>query len=227
MTASVAWVQARTRPLLREKLAITGGLNALFAVFWFLIPRVLVHDATVLPLTSLEQRLPFMESFVYAYLSIALFMPIAPYLTVSRELLWRHAAGFATLSLVAFACFVLYPVAVPVPATPARTLLFQFLLADTRLNSLPSLHAGYTVYSLLYWRHVLPDIPHAAARRTVALVVTGWGCVILLSVLLTKQHYLVDVVAGVALGAAGYWLTFRAASQPTARPFGSPLPYRR
>jgi membrane-associated phospholipid phosphatase len=197
------------------KLGLTVGLTLLWVTGWLAIPRWLVGAPHTLPVTALEARLPFVEGLVYAYLSIVLFMPLAPYLTVSRSVLLRHGAGFAGLTLAAFASFVLYPITMPMPPDAGRTALFALLLQDTRLNNLPSLHAGYTVYSWLYWQQVLPDLPDARARRATALLVSAWAGVILISVLLTKQHYLLDVVAGAAAGALAYGLAFRV--RPVAR----------
>lgn len=203
------WVAARLGTLLPLKLALTVGLTGLFGAGWLVIPRWLVSEARTLPVTALEARLPFVEQFIYVYASICLFMPLAPYLTVSRPALRRHGAGFAGLTLGAFVCFVLYPIEMPVPAGAGGTALFQLLLLDTRLNNLPSLHAGYTVYSLLYWERLLPEIPTPGARRAAGLLVSAWAGLIVVSILLTKQHYLVDVVGGAAAGALAYVLAFR------------------
>jgi hypothetical protein len=217
----VAWT-GRLRPLLAEKLALTVGLTLLWSALWILVPRYATVTAHALPLTWIEREVPFVEPFVYVYLSICLFMPLGPFLTVSRPMLLRHGRGFLGITLVGFACFVLYPVAVPVPDVVPETLLYQLILSDTRLNSLPSLHAAYTVYSLLYWRCLLPTFPSrqgergcAGARSVVAALVTGWACLILASIFLIKQHYVLDVVAGIALAGVAHRLVAR---KMTARP---------
>jgi hypothetical protein len=216
------WVRHRLGALVPLKVGLTVGLTALFAVGWLAIPRWRAGAAHTLPVTALEAGIPFVEEFAYVYLSIVLFMPLAPYLTVSRPALLRHGAGFAGLTLGAFVCFVLYPVRTPEPAGAGSTALFSLLVLDGRLNNLPSLHAGYTVYSLLYWREVLPEIQEPGARRATALVLSAWAGLILASVLLTKQHYLVDVVAGSLAGALAYALAFRGRpglGVPGLRPF--------
>jgi membrane-associated phospholipid phosphatase len=206
------WLAGRIRPLAGAKVGLTVGLTAVFALGWWAIPRYLVGEAHTLPLTALERRLPFVESFVYVYLSICLFMPLGPYLTIQRPALARHAAGFLLVTLLAFLGFVLYPVRLPpLEATPA-TLALQLLVEDTRLNNLPSLHAAYTLYSLRYWGELLPEVPGPGARRAVALGVGAWAGLVLASILLIKQHYLIDVVAGVALGELAYRIAFRGRS---------------
>jgi membrane-associated phospholipid phosphatase len=207
--AAAAWIASRIRPLAGAKVGLTVGLTALFAIGWWTIPRYLVGEVHTLPLTALERRLPFVESFVYVYLSICLFMPLGPYLTIDRPALARHAAGFLLLTLLAFLGFVLYPVRLPpLEATPT-TLALRLLLEDTRLNNLPSLHAAYTLYSLRYWGELLPEVPGPGARRAVALGVGAWAGLVLVSILLIKQHYLIDVVAGMAMGELAYRIAFR------------------
>lgn len=208
----LGWLASRSRVLLREKLRITAGLTVLWGALWYVVPRHATSAVHVLPFTALEARLPFVESFVYAYLSLCLFMPLGAWLAVSPGLLRRHAGGFLAVTLTAFACFIVYPVEVPAPTAAPTTRLYGLLLHDTRLNALPSLHAAYTGYAWLAWRHLLPDIAGRRARRAVAALVTGWALLILASILLIKQHYLVDVVAGLVLAAGAHvlWLGRRA-----------------
>lgn len=202
-------VRDRLRPDLRDKLALTSGLTALWCVLWALVPRYATVTTHTLPVTWLERQVPFVEPFVYVYLSIGLFMPAGAFLTVSRPTLVRYGQGFLAITLVAFGCFVLYPVEFPAPAVTPATFLYQLVLSDTRLNCLPSLHAAYTVYALLYWRCLLPELTVPRLRRAVAALVTGWALLILGSTLLIKQHYLVDVVAGIALAVVAHWLAGR------------------
>ncbi|MGH7388340.1 MAG: phosphatase PAP2 family protein [Candidatus Rokuibacteriota bacterium] len=215
MIVPLAWVGRRVRPLLGEKLAITAVLTLFFAVCWFLVPRHLLVAPRMLPLTALDRGWPFVEGWVYVYLSIGLFNIAAPYLTTARPLLHRHAWGFAAITVVSFACFVFFPVEMPAPTDHASTVLYGLVLADTRLNNFPSLHASYTVYGLLYWAEVLPAIPWRRARRLTAAAATVWAAALILSVLFLKQHYLADLAAGGALGALVYWLGFR--RTPAAR----------
>jgi membrane-associated phospholipid phosphatase len=219
--SALAWVGGRLRPLLADKLAITGLLTGFFAVCWFLIPRHLLVAPRTLPMTELDRRWPFVEGWVYVYLSIGIFNVAAPYLTTIRSVLHRHGRGFAAITVVSFACFVVLPVEMPPPTDHASSALYGLVLADTRLNNFPSLHASYTLYGLLYWTEVLPDIPWRRARRLTAGGVTAWAAGLLLSVLFLKQHYLVDLAAGSALGAFVYWLGFR---RPGAAHAG-PLPH--
>jgi len=209
VSRALRWTGHRLGRLLAEKLVLTVTLTAFFCVFWLLIPRYLLTRPRTLPLTDLERRLPFVEHWVYVYLSICLFNVAAPYLTTSRPLLRRHAEGMAAITVISFACFALFPVEMPAPTDRAVTTLYGLILADTRLNNFPSLHASYTFYGLLYWTHVLPDMPSRTARRLTGGLVTVWAAALILSVLLLKQHYLADVAAGGVLGVGIHWLGFR------------------
>jgi membrane-associated phospholipid phosphatase len=204
-----AWIGARLGTLVAEKLVITVTLTLFFCAGWFLIPRYLLGEPRTLPATALEGAWPFVEGWVYVYLSIGPFNIAGPYLTASRPLLRRHAAGFAAVTAISFAWFALFPVATPAPAVRADHALFALLLRDTRFNSFPSLHAGYTMYGLLYWARVLPGVPVPAARRLIGALVTGWAVALILSVMFLKQHFLADLAAGGALGGLVYWWSFR------------------
>jgi len=213
---AIAWVGRRVGARLAEKLAITGGLTVFFAVCWFVIPRYPLAPPRTLPLTALDRAWPFVEGWVYVYLSIGLFNVAAPYLTTARAVLHRHAWGFTAITVVSFGCFAVFPVEMPAPTDHAATALYGLVLADTRLNNFPSLHASYTVYGLLYWAQVLPAIPSRPARRVTGAAAGAWAAALILSVLFLRQHYVADLAAGGALGALVYWLAFGLA--PGTRP---------
>jgi PAP2 superfamily len=209
MMVSLEWIARRVRARLAEKLAITFVLTWFFALGWWLIPRNLLLAPRALPLTDLDRAWPLVEGWVYVYLSIGLFNIAAPYLTTARPVLHRHAGGFTVITVIAFTCFTFFPVVLPAPAERASTFLYGVILSDTRLNNFPSLHASYTVYGLLYWAEVLPEVPSWRARWLTAAGVTAWAAALFLSVLFLKQHSVADLAAGSALGAFVFWLVFR------------------
>jgi membrane-associated phospholipid phosphatase len=95
---------------------------------------------------------------------------------------------------------MLFPVATPESwraINRRRTLSERFLAfvqrLDDRSNSFPSMHTSVATLTALYLQ------PHIGTWAFVFPVLIGLSC------LFTKQHYVVDLPAGAALG----WLAYR------------------
>jgi len=77
---------------------------------------------------------------------------------------------------------------------------------DQPINSLPSLHAGLTAYAIFYARRAWADFK---PRTLLICLIVGWvwAALIFYGTLATKQHYLVDLPAGMLVA----WLAHRIA----------------
>jgi len=110
------------------------------------------------------------------------------------------AMSYLLLLLAQMAFFLGFPVATPeswraanLRRTPSERFLAVVQRFDARSNSFPSMHTSVATLTAL---HLYPSLG-AWAFAFPALI--GLSC------LFTKQHYLIDVPAGAALG----WATFR------------------
>lgn len=167
--------------------------------------------------TPIDAAIPFLPDTVWFYLPgyAACFLLT---LGVVRDRDRFHAAlgAFFTLALLSFPFFVLYPVAGPRPPTPAGTdpaaLLMQWLHGhDPVGNTFPSLHvANSALCAFLAWR----------SDRRVGALVGLLAIGVAVSTLTLKQHWLVDIPAGLTLAGFGV-LSYRA--QLAGRPLLSRL----
>jgi membrane-associated phospholipid phosphatase len=151
---------------------------------------------------TLDQRIPYWPSWVWIY--SLLYYPAILYVNWAvdspREFVYL-AASFLGLLAMQMAFFVVFPVATPESwrlINGRRTWSERFLALvqrlDARSNSFPSMHTSVAMLTALYlqpqlgtWAYLFPVL-------------------IALSCLFTKQHYVVDLPAGAALG----WLAHRA-----------------
>jgi len=107
--------------------------------------------------------------------------------------------------LTAYAIFLLYPTAAPRPqnvvgdgfAAWALRFLYE---ADPPYNCFPSLHVAHSFVSALTCY---------AVHRRVGMIATGAAALVALSTLFTKQHYVVDVLAGVCLALVAWGVFLR------------------
>lgn len=190
----------------RFKLVLLIVLPTGFCLGYFTLQRVTLFHPVELPLTVLDRAVPFTPEWIYAYQSVYLFLPIAPLLATRREQLVHYTRGFVALSLAGFAVFLLFPVISPRPEGETGVAAFDLLTRyEGTLNAFPSLHAGLLAYTLLFAGWTFKDDLSPAAARWLAVVALAWSGAILYATLATKQHYAVDLPAGIVLA----WLSHR------------------
>jgi membrane-associated phospholipid phosphatase len=116
--------------------------------------------------------------------------------------------------------FLCFPVEGPRPAPmDGHHPLYRWLVGvDRPTNSLPSLHAGLTVYSLLFAARALRGALRPSTRVALGAIGALWGAAILYSTLATKQHWALDLPPGVLLAAGAHALAWRSAqAEPAVR----------
>lgn len=85
-----------------------------------------------------------------------------------------------------------------IPSTGLDGGLLSFIYAhDHPDNCFPSLHVSLTVLASLIW---------AARRPGLTIFLVAWVVLVAPSTLFTKQHVLLDVLAGAVLGGASFRL---------------------
>lgn len=143
-----------------------------------------------------ERWIPFVPWFIVPYLSIDLFFVAAPLLCRDEDERRVLVRRIVTAVLVAGACFLLLPLRFSFerPSAPGvlGVVFDWFRTADLPYNQLPSLHMTLrTILAVHYHRHT---------RGVVRWAVAGWFAAIGLSTVLTYQHHVIDIVAGMLLG---------------------------
>jgi membrane-associated phospholipid phosphatase len=169
---------------------------AVLVGFYQLPARLQFRPTISLDQSFVDSWIPFLEWTIWFYASEYLLVILAIWLAVSD--LERSRAFYALIlaSAVGLVIFTLWPTAVGRQSPTSTGLtgqLWRWLYAvDTSANALPSLHAANTciaavcIYRLgRAWRFVAPV----------------WATSILVSTLTTKQHYVIDIVGGIALAA--------------------------
>jgi membrane-associated phospholipid phosphatase len=198
-----------------RQLRITGSLALGFALFWLVVYGGASVLSRRLPFRfavhmDWEPRLPFVPELAPVYLSLNLMLLIL--LLVLRT--WRQVvpvlAVLGVETLVAAACFLVLPIedAFPAAAVTGPPGLF-FVVADTlnlAMNYWPSLHVAYAFTAAL--------VIGRRAGSLAGVVGFTWAGAVAVSTMLLHQHYLADVVAGIALA----WLTMRGVYERAAAP---------
>ncbi len=137
---------------------------------------------------------PYALAMVFVAGTLVYFVLFTPRV---RSTAYSYTFCFAVSCLIylAFQTTVDRPAVDP---TSAFAGLVSFIYAnDQPYNCFPSLHVSLTVLASLIW---------AEGRRSLTMPLTAWVVLVALSTLFTKQHVLLDVLAGAALGGASFWV---------------------
>lgn len=204
---------ARFRSLWRLKLVLTAAICLLFWPTYSFLGRHHYFPLWMPLLTPIDSAVEF-QPFPWAWVYLSQFMitTLVPWMLYTREQIRRCVSEILVLSLASFIIFLFLPVASPRPLGEWTGGMGVIAAYDGALDAFPSLHAGFLAcMGLVSWRIFGKSMPLAAC---VAAVI--WGMAILYSTLATRQHYVADLVAGVALGVAADWLSWRGWDQDAA-----------
>ena len=188
----------------REKLELTILLLAVWASGYYAIAFTTDPTSARSLATPLDALIPFLPATVYLYSWVYTAM-LYPLFTVrSIRLFRRIALAYFLVLAVSLASFRLLPVT-SLGFRPDPGLLqdhsftewgvrLNFFL-DPPFNLFPSLHLSIaTLVALAAWK----------ARPVYGAMATFLAGGIAVAVLTLKQHYLVDGIAGIALGTVSY-----------------------
>lgn len=196
--AHVRWFLALWVALSGEFVVVFGGGDFITA-----------HRQTRLHLyLQSELAIPFIPSMVVAYMSIYLMFLPAPFVLRSRREINALAIALVKVILIAGAGFLLFPAQLGFPSTPSEVAQLDpvaahrwgpLLLFADRLNLdydlIPSLHVALFV--------TCATVYAVRAGVVVRSLLASWAAAVVASTVLTHQHQVIDVIAGVALGLWG------------------------
>jgi len=197
----------------------TLGITAFITVFFVAYFRLLnfpLFPVTVMPLTEVDRWIPFTPVALVLYVSLWLYVPLAPVLLPDKRELYALGWEAGGVALLGLGVFLFWPTVIPaIEIDWSRHAGFEFLKAvDASGNACPSLHVAFAVFTAVRIDSSLREI---AASLRVHAVNWLWCLGIVYSTLAIKQHVAVDVLAGAALGVAGgawHWARWLSAKSP-------------
>jgi membrane-associated phospholipid phosphatase len=185
----------------RIKLIFLG--SCFFAVIYLVMGGYPLRVPSLAPLCILDSYIPWLPFSVLIYLSQFVFLLLGViYAPSQRTATITYYSYLLAIFLSGFA-FVLYPTFLPRLSFseqnhPVLGWCYQFLYSiDIPNNCFPSLHTSLALIA-------------ASSLRTRSfvwqIVASLWSAAIILSTLTTKQHCILDVVAGMLLFSLCIWL---------------------
>ena len=173
---------------------------------YIFIARQVSSRALHAPALPLDDRWPLIPAWALVYGSLYLFLIVLPVFVVRQpEHIRRTVFAYLMVWTTAYICFLIYPTVAPRPPHISGQGFgfwgLEFLYAaDPPYNCFPSLHVAHSFVSAFTCYRVHRRLGVGA---TIAAGLVG------VSTLFTKQHYVLDVIAGVLLAGVAYILLLR------------------
>ncbi|MCK6393385.1 phosphatase PAP2 family protein [Zoogloea sp.] len=196
---------ARIGARLRHWWWFKGLGTSLFMYVFFLAYLELLHHPLrpvfEMPLTWVDRQVGFQPWALVVYASLWVYVSLPAALAPGFKRLFSLGLHMACLCGAGLLCYVFWPTAVPPAAVdwglyPGYALLKGI---DPGGNACPSLHVAAALYSGLWLDRELREMQCGLAWHWGNWL---WSGLIVFSTLATKQHVLLDVLAGSALAAA-------------------------
>ena len=195
--------QMLTRPY---PVSIPMVLLVLLVPLYIFIPELTPGRILHAPELALDRVIPVRPAWALVYGSLYLFLILLPVLIVRQEeQIRRTVLAYLLVWITSYVCFLVYPTTAPRPVEVAGEGFASWALrslysADPPYNCFPSLHVAHSFVSALTCYRV---------HRGVGIASLVCASLVGVSTLYTRQHYILDVVAGVLLSTLAYALFLR------------------
>lgn len=211
MIPVIAWhreLWSRLKTLWGLKLLAGWVIAIVFFAGYFALLNFPTFQVTMMPVTAVDRLITFSPLALLLYVSLWIYVPLAPGLLNDRRELIAYYGAMIGLSIAGMSVFFFWPTVSPRPDIDwAQYPAFGPLLdLDGSGNALPSLHAAFAIFSAIWLDRLLHRIRSPGMLRGLNWC---WCLGIVYSALATKQHVAVDVIAGSALGWVGAVLHLR------------------
>jgi membrane-associated phospholipid phosphatase len=173
----------------------------LFCLIYCVAPHINLFPLQQIAATPLDKAIPFVPVTIWIYNSQFAFLFLALWMgsDATRKTLTYYAMLIATA--IAFIFFVFLPTEIPHQVVHSEGLtgrLWRVLyLADTSQNCFPSLHVALAI---------LAANALMIVNQTWRVAAPLWATLICISTLTTKQHHMIDILGGIGVAMASWFI---------------------
>lgn len=176
------------------------------AIIYFLANHNKLFPPVELPMLWIDNVIPFWPYTIWVYLSECVLFVSVYVLTKDMQNVNKYLYSMTALQIVSVIIFVLWPTTFPRHLYPipeegldglTRLAIFLTRSSDDPSNCLPSLHvSGVYLSSFMFLDEQKKKFPFYFL----------WATLVAISTITLKQHYFLDVVAGLGVAILFYWL---------------------
>ena len=192
----------------------TGWKNAIFSIllavgvyFTSQIYYALNHGPAVINLhTALDSAIPVVPIFVIPYDSLQpyIYATLILFLFFRSKYFQSACLAMITIWFISYAFYYFLQSEVIRPVLTGTDTFSKMVMnvyaGDNAYNDFPSLHTSLSTILAIHWVKV---------NRPLGIVLSIWTALIVASTLLVKQHYIADMIFGLALAFAAALLYTR------------------
>lgn len=187
-----------------------GTMTFMVLFFWgyFTVLHNPLTPPLVMPVTWLDTWIGFSPSAFPAYVSLWVYVSLAPALMGNLRALRGFGLWMGGLCVFCLAIFWLFPTSIP-PFPIDLNAYPEFAIIkglDASSNAFPSLHVATAVFSAFWLNRLFGQIN---APRTLQWLSALQCSVIIWSTIATRQHVVLDAIGGVVVGTVFAALSFR------------------
>lgn len=174
------------------------GVSAFFVAYFWVLHHPFTTPA-LMPLTALDHWVAFEPAALPLYFSLWIYVALAPALLDSGRDLAAYGLATLAISVVGLGIFMAWPSAVPPAAIdwslhPSIAFLKDVDLAS---NACPSMHVAFAVLTGIWLDRLLREMRSGGWLLGLNW---AWCASIVYSTVATRQHVVLDVLAGGVLG---------------------------
>ena len=205
---SVEWrlaVRTLNRPY---RVTLPMVVLVLLVPFYIFIPELTPGRTLHAPELALDRAISLQPVWALIYGALYGFLIVLPVFVIrEEEHIRRTVYAYLFIWITAYLCFLLYPTVAPRPPHVtgdgfAAWGLRSLYSSDPPYNCFPSLHVAHSFVSALACLRI---------HRGVGIAAAFCALLVGISTLYTKQHYVADVLAGIALAFIAYVVFLRRA----------------
>ena len=154
-----------------------------------------------------ELKIPKWPHWIFIYMSLNIFLVMPVFYLDSKGII-QIAAAFVFCTLIAGIIFYLFPAKVVFERSTEGlpnylNWIYQRIYAvDLPFNSLPSLHVSFSYLAM----RAIVSKANSVKQRGFFLI---WFLLISISVVVTHQHHVLDIFAGMGLAELAFFLSFK------------------
>jgi membrane-associated phospholipid phosphatase len=189
----------------------TGWKNAIFSLllavgvyFTSSIYALLNHGPAVLNLhTALDSVIPVVPVFVVPYNSLQpyIYATLILFLLLRSKYFQSACLAMITVWFISYGFYYFLQSEVVRPVLTTTDIFSKAVMnvyaGDNPYNDFPSLHTSLSTILALHWLKV---------NKTLGIILSIWTALIVASTLFIKQHYIADMLFGLALAFTLAWL---------------------
>jgi membrane-associated phospholipid phosphatase len=189
----------------------TGWKNAIFSLllvvgvyFTSQIYDLLNHGPAVLNLhTALDSAIPVVPVFVVPYNSLQpyIYATLILFLLLRTKYFQSACLAMITVWFISYGFYYFLQSEVIRPVLTSTDVFSKAVMnvyaGDNQFNDFPSLHTSLSTILAIHWVKV---------NKTLGIILSTWTALIVASTLFVKQHYIADMLFGLALAFSLSWL---------------------